>query len=392
MVTGKKLVVDRILEWPDFHKAWLVASVAAVLETCYFGWIFIARHFMESASLYLDETFSLIFQWAHAGGFVLWISMSLLGFYIRRHRPLRQFYVYAVMSLFVATFLPIAWMFGIFSFPAAVLLAASLMLAIILFESSYVLKLCVFTLVAYFIMGQVTLAGHLSYAPLFTRLPVSRDGLWVDNVASDFAASLGYLVILFYLAHKLIKRWRERESEIRRLSITDDLTGVANRREILAFLRESLARQRRNGLPLTAILADLDHFKTINDSHGHDAGDQVLRSAAQALQSALRSTDRVGRYGGEEFLIVLPDTDESTAEQVVERCRKQLAALTINSRSGAVIEVSGSFGFAGLAGENSEQDMLEILLARADEALYRAKHQGRDCAVAWEPGATASGG
>ena len=391
MVPEKKMVVDRILEWPDFHKAWLVASVAAVLETCYFGWIFIARHYMDTADLYLDAEFSLIFQWAHAGGFLLWTLMTLLGFPVRRRRRLRQPYVYAVMTLFVATFLPIAWMFGVFSFPAAVLLAASMMLAIILFESDYVLKLCVFTLVAYFIMGQVTLAGHLSYAPLFIRLPVSRDGLWVDNVASDFAASLGFLVILFDLAHKLISRWRERENEIRRLSITDELTGVANRREILSFLRESLARQRRNGLPLTVILADLDHFKMINDSHGHDAGDQVLRLSAQALQAALRSTDRVGRYGGEEFLIVLPDTDEGTAMQVVERCRKQLACLAVTARSGKAIEISGSFGFAGLAGDTSQEDMLETLLARADEALYRAKHRGRDCAVAWQPDAAASG-
>ncbi|HEU5085300.1 MAG TPA: sensor domain-containing diguanylate cyclase [Acidimicrobiales bacterium] len=198
-----------------------------------------------------------------------------------------------------------------------------------------------------------------------------RSRLAVDEVA-----------VLVQSAHRIAQTIRTRQllHEIERLAASDPLTGLPNRRMFDATLDREVARSRRNGTPLALAVADVDHFKAVNDQHGHQVGDEVLRELAGALRRAVRQEDVVARYGGEEFVVLLPDADEGAALLVAERLRAaagEVRRLPTSISVGVAVLDPG----AGGAG----------LVARADTALYRAKAAGRDRVVLWRSDALVSG-
>jgi len=154
---------------------------------------------------------------------------------------------------------------------------------------------------------------------------------------------------------------------------TDELTQVLNRRGILEALSSELAKSARHALPLSVLMADIDHFKAINDSLGHAAGDEALRAMVRVLTEALREGDSLGRLGGEEFLVLLPMLDGDGAMAAAERLRKAVAAID-SDHEGRRIPLTVSIGI----GCRRQGDTPETLLGRADAALYAAKHQGRN--------------
>jgi diguanylate cyclase len=167
---------------------------------------------------------------------------------------------------------------------------------------------------------------------------------------------------------------QEAYRRIEELAELDELTGSLNRRCIMRVLEEELARARRINASCSVALIDLDWFKRINDAYGHPTGDEVLRTFATTMFANIRTVDRFGRYGGEEFLLVLPDTAESSAAQMLDRLRAIIADLDWSAFSTGM-QVTISAGIATLhADENSDN-----LLARADCALYAAKGRGRNC-------------
>jgi two-component system cell cycle response regulator len=151
----------------------------------------------------------------------------------------------------------------------------------------------------------------------------------------------------------------------------DALTGLSNRRAILAQLAGAVSGARRHGHPLSIALLDLDHFKRINDTYGHKTGDDVLIAGARAMAAHMRAEDQLGRVGGEEFLVLLPDTDADAAQHMAERVRAEVAAAP------TPVPVTVSIGLATWDGEVAED-----FLQRADEALYAAKQAGRDRVMA----------
>ena len=167
------------------------------------------------------------------------------------------------------------------------------------------------------------------------------------------------------------KTLREARKRIEELSRRDALTGLTNRRWLDEVLRLEVERAQRYGAPLSVIMADLDHFKVVNDSFGHAVGDQVLKAAAAVLSAAARMTDVVGRYGGEEFLVLLPNTELAQALVLAERMRAGLREMPVAFRPEPV---TGSLGVAQWAGG----DTVASLVDHADEALYEAKDAGRD--------------
>lgn len=156
---------------------------------------------------------------------------------------------------------------------------------------------------------------------------------------------------------------------------TDMLTGLANRRAADAFLNREIASARRYQRPLSVMIADIDHFKRINDTHGHNAGDAVIREVAQRFTAAAREADLVARWGGEEFLIIAPETDLDEAVHLAERCRTALAEAGIDG-----IRVTATFGVTRFHSD----DTLDSLVGRADRLLYRGKAEGRNRVVADE--------
>ena len=150
------------------------------------------------------------------------------------------------------------------------------------------------------------------------------------------------------------------------LLFEDPLTGLSNRRSILTQLGGMVSAARRHDRPLTAAMIDIDHFKAVNDTHGHAEGDRVLATVAHAMREHLRAEDQLGRLGGEEFLALLPDTGLETAPAALEKLRASVEE----------VGVTVSIGWAAWDRETADE-----LLGRADDALYRAKQRGRDCAV-----------
>ena len=165
------------------------------------------------------------------------------------------------------------------------------------------------------------------------------------------------------------------EDRLRRLSDTDDLTGLANRRKLMKRLDEELSLSNRHGLPMSLMMLDLDHFKSINDTWGHLQGDQVLRELASLCQGILREEDLMARLGGEEFAVLLPLTPESHCRQLAERLRRRIAEHDFGVGPG---QVTISIGIA----EHRVGDSREILMQRVDDSLYAAKHGGRNRVMA----------
>ena len=170
---------------------------------------------------------------------------------------------------------------------------------------------------------------------------------------------------------------RRLELELVRLAATDPLTGVSNRRSFLERAEEEVVRSRRYARPLSFLMLDVDNFKRINDTLGHDAGDQVLRHLAETSLAVLRQSDCMGRLGGEEFGYLLPETDGPTALEVAQRLRHQLS-LCPAVACGQSVSYTVSIGAATLG---RDKDGLENLMKRADEALYQAKGSGKDRVV-----------
>jgi diguanylate cyclase (GGDEF)-like protein len=162
--------------------------------------------------------------------------------------------------------------------------------------------------------------------------------------------------------------------EVQGLALTDPLTGLQNRRSLFELGRVEFARAKRMKRPLCCMMLDLDHFKKINDEYGHLVGDQVLQEFAGRCKHAVREADLVGRYGGEELIILLPETDRPTAIQVAERLLTTIAETPIRVFD-KDIRVTVSIG---VAGEDENTTDLETLIARADQAMYIAKHKGRN--------------
>jgi diguanylate cyclase (GGDEF)-like protein len=161
---------------------------------------------------------------------------------------------------------------------------------------------------------------------------------------------------------------------VERQALVDGLTGVSNRRHCEEALTSEISRADRLGTTLTLVLADLDDFKAINDQHGHAAGDDVLREFAEVLRATLRDSDIAGRWGGEEFLLLLPGADAVGGAQLADRVRASLAERSFLGNDGAVVSVTCSFGVAQHQAGGDERE----LFAAADRALYRAKREGKN--------------
>ncbi|MGZ4847258.1 MAG: diguanylate cyclase [Burkholderiales bacterium] len=172
------------------------------------------------------------------------------------------------------------------------------------------------------------------------------------------------------------ERIMRHHEELRLQASIDDLTGLLNRRTIRLQVGADVRHYERNGVGVSLILVDIDRFKQVNDRHGHSVGDAVLREVSKRLAANIRAQDGIGRYGGDEFLIVLPSSDTVIALEVAERVRCSVAKTPVHTSAGP-IDVTASLGVAVLDDEQSLN--MDSLIRAADQALYRAKRAGRNC-------------
>ncbi|MDH4281718.1 MAG: GGDEF domain-containing protein, partial [Myxococcales bacterium] len=214
-------------------------------------------------------------------------------------------------------------------------------------------------------------AGLLPFLTLFEASLELPD---LAEVAAEraFAAALIYIPLAFVMDH-LIGVWRQGERSLFEAAQLDSLTGAYTRGFAIAVMQRALLKARADTRPLGILMLDLDHFKRINDAHGHSLGDLVLSQTTHAIQSTLRSGDIVGRFGGEEFVILLPNADLKQATGAAERCRAAIEKMRIPDAP--YLSVTASVGVAEFP---EHGDDLDALLKASDAAMYAAKANGRN--------------
>jgi len=207
-----------------------------------------------------------------------------------------------------------------------------------------------------------------------------RSRVWIENVLSFLRDEHQRPVAIVGVSREFTER-RRLEEELRNLAVTDPLTGVYNRRHFLEELQREISRNNRNACPFSLIMLDIDHFKEVNDRFGHEAGDRVLKELTEMIRKRIRTSDLLARWGGEEFMILMVDTNLPPAATLAEDLLQQLLSRTF----AGIGRVTASFGVAASrTGEGVDE-----LLTRVDNLLYQAKRGGRSC-LACDPDPSAA--
>lgn len=357
-----------IMNWNILKKCVLMLILGAAVHLT---WIIWKSFVLLSPSLGQWVNVPLV-QFQLLMNFVFFISLLVMIWpcYAWQHkRWVRQFLPFLSVGLFVISLCRDGYVIGTLS-PATMISYVSLVtVGLVLLPRSIVYS--AFIPATLFLAGctYLSYAGYLSYAPLF-QIDGSafNNGFWLLSMLFFIVPILFTCMILFEI---LLSQWRHRERLIKQLSQIDPLTNLFNRRSINQCLEQlNDAHDERYAL----VLLDLDHFKHINDQYGHHKGDEALVQVSAILSQQLRGTDVVGRFGGEEFILILHHSNTEQAQQAAERCRLAIQHIQLMSDENQPIQITASFGIAV-----SKPDMRpQLLLSQADKALYEAKAGGRN--------------
>src|SRR5690554_1409922 len=307
---------------------------------------------------------------------VFWSGLLILGLLSRRTGAPYGYIAWMLSLSFSLFFCFVLYLMGLYSTPLPLLLGAGLMMSLLLMERRIVHFGAIVACIAMAALTVLERRGDIPHAPFFLAPPYKSEGglqtAWYD--AMTFA-SWALLIVIWVIGDNVVTRWRQREDGLKDLSNRDPLTKVANRRHFMDRLREAAADAEESGQPLSLIMFDADHFKQINDMHGHATGDEVLLALARVISEAVREgDDLVGRLGGEEFALLLPDSDLDAALIVGERVRHAAEAHEFrigDHRFAVTLSV-------GVASNKTAGNAPAELLHQADAMLYRSKREGRN--------------
>jgi diguanylate cyclase (GGDEF)-like protein len=302
-----------------------------------------------------------------------WAAIAVIATWRRRRGDAGRTLVVTTAHLYAVTLALFTLASGPFSSAGWIGFLGGAVVGYLLFDRAVALA-GVVTYLVLVVAGAVVLRERVWPAldrllPPSSYAELSRAAVVRSSVSSLVLFGLSFAVIVF-----IIDSWRDRERLLQHMARTDGLTGLTNRRTFLELAERELLRSRRYDSPMAVVLIDLDHFKRINDTRGHQVGDRVLVHAAHMLVDAVRDVDTVARFGGEEFAILLPATDATGAAEVAQRCARRLADSEVDIDAGPPAAVTASLGVA----VSGTLEPLDGVLRRADEALYRAKKGGRD--------------
>ncbi|MEG2637441.1 MAG: GGDEF domain-containing protein, partial [Acinetobacter sp.] len=301
--------------------------------------------------------------------------ITLLGliypcYALQKQAWVQRFLPYIAIGILIISLCYNGYMIGVFSPVTMVVYICLIAVGLVLFERKIVYAMLIPA------TGFLTLSGYLSFIDVIPYAPIFQidgqlflNGFWLLSMLYFVIPILITCLILFEI---LLSQWRHRERLIQHLSQIDPLTNTFNRRRISQSL-EYLHQQDPHN-PYAVVLLDLDHFKSINDQFGHHMGDNVLIAVSQELNDQIQKHDLVGRFGGEEFILILKHASLPKAYQIAERCRTTIEALVISNDEGQSIRVTASFGIA----QSHHGLRPQQVLSQADKALYAAKASGRN--------------
>ncbi|QCO21462.1 diguanylate cyclase [Acinetobacter cumulans] len=361
---------DVFIYWPDFNKGILLLVFALLILLGHLSWYVVnyesANQIWFSQS-YHDERIFTTWCQIFLTAFVLLLALAF-----KQNAKFRHVMGWLIPLFFGLLLLYSAKSVGLYSPASMGGILNILLIGFVFYKPKVIYSIMLIVTLVFGAMCYFTAIGTLAYAPLFSdqlnQSDLYSNTFWLKSMLILYSPILITSALFFEI---LLRQWRNRDQKIEILSQIDGLTGVYNRRYLSEFVNK---RHQKNFQKYSMILLDLDHFKKINDSYGHEAGDLVLRQVAHVLRHAVREQDKVGRFGGEEFSLVLADQDLAKALEIAERCRQAIEALEITLPDQSVLKVTASFGIATAQDGMSMDEVTRL----ADQALYKSKENGRN--------------
>lgn len=299
-----------------------------------------------------------------------------------KSKDAREIYMYACMLLYTFGNIVVAHTLGLLSLPSGILMTGAPIIGWILFNNRGVLLCVIFSLACIVPLYLLSFFGVIKYAPIID-VNTSQMHRNISYNVVMLGSMLPHLLSLLLLAYLSITHWKKREEHANYLAGTDTLTNVPNRRQFFIHLHDSIEDTSITAQPVSIMMLDLDNFKYINDNFGHITGDDVLNQTIVILASCLRDADIIGRFGGDEFVVLLPNTNATVAEKIAQRCLDVIGATPVKTEQG-LFNITASFGLTTLYEAPNPVDVDAIsreLILKADDALYQAKRNGRNCFV-----------
>ncbi|EXT52894.1 diguanylate cyclase domain protein [Acinetobacter sp. 25977_4] len=360
---------NHIINWTPLQKSALMLTLACAMN---FSWILWKGYILITPSVWQWSNLPLVESQLWLNLLTLFLlALLIIPCYRYKDQDWAQKIVPLIsVQAFMLMLCHDGYLIGSISPATMVGYVGTIGVGLVLFERKIVYSAFIPATIILAVCTYLSMNGVIPYAPLFNFTAIRHaqtNPFWLGSMLFFI---MPILVACFILFEILLTQGRQRETYIQRLSQIDPLTNVLNRRSLNAHL-ETLHEQK---FDYALVLLDIDHFKKINDVYGHHQGDQVLIKIAQCLSENLRNEDIIGRFGGEEFILLLPNTDIIQAEKIAERCRLALQGLSIFNNQNIQIHVSASFGISSSAFANDPY----IVIRQADEALYAVKASGRN--------------
>ena len=364
-----------VLNWTPVQSCLLLLGYYAFLKCLWICWkVFIVLTPELHTFVFLD----IVFLQLGIESIELILSVLLLIICLRFKdtETVHKIMPYLCVVAFTVTLIVDAYLSGIFSVAMFLNTTCYVFIGMFLFHMRVILvALSIATVILSYLVFH-TLNQSIRYAPLFNfetiGYPEYLNKFWLLSMAYF---SFPVLIACSFIVIAVLVQWRKREKYIVRMGQVDALTGLYNRRMLNEQLLSMEAESNAEALLHAAVMLDLDYFKSVNDTYGHIAGDKVLKKVAQILRENTTDNDLLGRYGGEEFLMILCHTDEQGIRERLERCRIALYEEDHAIAEDFSIKVSGSMGVAFFNEKEQVMDAVHF----ADQALYSAKSRGRNC-------------
>ena len=355
--------------WTLLNKTMLILSLSIFINLFMLAWdLFVLYHpqfypWVNLAVIHTHLSLGMIFM-------SVFIGLLLLCHFCSQQRWVEKFMPMLSVQLFTLVLLIHGYFVGSFSPATMVSYVGWAGVGLILFDRKIIYCALAPATIVLLLLNYLSTFAGLPYAPLFNMEPMNQTVMHPFWVMSMFFFLVPLMLVCLFLFEILLSQWRIREATIATLSRIDPLTNVMNRRSIANQLEQ--LHQQRKAL-YSVVLLDLDHFKHINDNYGHDMGDQVLIQVAECLAQHVREQDMIGRFGGEEFILLLPNTTTEQAQHVAERCRIALTELNFVYEQ-QPFSISASFGISSSQNASEPQQIIR----QADQALYAVKTAGRN--------------
>ena len=355
--------------WTLLNKTMLILSLSIFINLFMLAWdLFVLYQpqfypWVNLAVIHTHLSLGMIFM-------SVFIGLLLLCHFCSQQRWVEKFMPMLSVQLFTLVLLIHGYFVGSFSPATMVGYVGWAGVGLILFDRKIIYCALAPATIVLLLLNYLSTFAGLPYAPLFNMEPMNQTVMHPFWVMSMFFFLVPLMLVCLFLFEILLSQWRIREATIATLSRIDPLTNVMNRRSIANQLEQ--LHQQRKAL-YSVVLLDLDHFKNINDQFGHSMGDQVLVNVAKCLANNLRDRDMIGRFGGEEFILLLPNTTTEQAQHVAERCRIALTELNFVYEQ-QPFSISASFGISSSQNASEPQQIIR----QADQALYAVKTAGRN--------------